>query len=153
MYDFHDHNTTKCFGGKSKFIILITFSFYEITYFQYVPNIISNLQYIFEFIIKKPPNEANDQEKNIDEEKEEHFLALDSDGDKRITREELIQYLHKLEGMNDEQKRNKRDPEQISKERDELIEDIFKSKGRVKLFAKYHSYCLKNFQSCVFTIG
>ena len=70
-------------------------------------------------------------------------MALDSDGDKRITREELIQYLHKLEGMNDEQKRNKRDPEQISKERDELIEDIFKSKGRVKLFAKYHSHCLK----------
>ena len=81
-------------------------------------------------------------------------MALDSDGDKRITREELIQYLHKLEGMNDEQKRNKRDPEQISKERDELIEDIFKSKGRVKLFAKFHSYCLKcYFQSCVFTIG
>jgi len=80
----------------------------------------------------KPPNEANDQEKNIDEQKEEHFLALDSDGDKRITREELIQYLHKLEGMNDEQKRNKRDPEQISKERDELIEDIFKSKDSDK---------------------
>ena len=93
---------------------------------------ISNLQYIFEFIIKKPPNESNEQEKNIDDQKEEHFLALDSDGDKRITREELIQYLHKLEGMKDEKKRNKRDPDQILKEREELIEDIFKSKGSLK---------------------
>ena len=70
-------------------------------------------------------------------------MALDSDGDKRITREELIQYLHKLEGTEDEHKRNKRDPDQISKERDELIEDIFKSKGSLKVFAKYYSYCLK----------
>ena len=114
--------------------------------FLYVPNIISNLLYIFKLVIKKPPNESNDQEKNIDDQKEEHFLALDSDGDKRITREELIQYLHKLEGMKDEHKRNKRDPDQISKERDELIEDIFKSKGSLKVFAKYYSYCL-NFQS------
>jgi len=83
-------------------------------------------------LVAKPPNESNDQEKNIDDQKEEHFLALDSDGDKRITREELIQYLHKLEGMKDEKKRNKRDPDQILKEREELIEDIFKSKDSDK---------------------
>ena len=34
--------------------------------------------------------------------------------------------------MKDEKKRNKRDPDQILKEREELIEDIFKSKGSLK---------------------
>ena len=70
----------------------------------------------------------------MDDQKQEHFLALDSDGDKIITREEMLQYLHKLEGMKDEYKKNKEDPESLSREREELVEDIFKSKGSFYIF-------------------
>ena len=38
LYDFHDHNTTKCFGGKGKFTILITF-FYLLFRLTFIFNI------------------------------------------------------------------------------------------------------------------
>ena len=72
-------------------------------------------------------------EKSIEEQKEEHFLELDTDKNKIITREEMLQYLHKLEELKDKDKEEARDPEQTLKEREELIEDIFKSKGELIL--------------------
>ena len=70
------------------------------------------------------------------EQKEEHFLELDKDGDKIITREEMLEYLHKLEAMKDADKEKARDPEQTLKEREELVEDIFKSKGKYEINLK-----------------
>ena len=74
------------------------------------------------------------------EQKEEHFLELDKDGDKIITREEMLEYLHKLEAMKDADKEKARDPEQTLKEREELVEDIFKSKGKYEFNLKPCSY-------------
>ena len=81
------------------------------------------------------------------EQKEEHFLELDKDGDKIITREEMLEYLHKLEAMKDTDKEKARDPEQTLKEREELVEDIFKSKGKyeiiIKFCSQYYTPCKK----------
>lgn len=61
-------------------------------------------------------------------------MELDTDKDKIITREEMLQYLHKIEALKHKDKGEEIDPEQTLKEREELIEDIFKSKGELRSF-------------------
>ena len=96
----------------------------------------------YKFIMKQPSDEKDATGKSLKEQKEEHFLELDKDGDKIITREEMLEYLHKLEAMKDTDKEKARDPEQTLKEREELVEDIFKSKGKYGTILKLCSHYL-----------
>ena len=90
--------------------------------------------------LKQPSDEKDTPGKSLKEQKEEHFLELDKDDDKIITRDEMLEYLHKLEAMKDTDKEKARDSEQTLKEREELVEDIFKSKGKYGTILKLCSH-------------
>ena len=69
----------------------------------------------------KAPSEAQEQEKS--------FQEIDSDADKMITREEMAKYIMKLQALKGKDGSN--DPEQTLKDRQELVSEIFKSKGLI----------------------
>ena len=60
-------------------------------------------------------------------------MELDTDKDKIITRDEMLQYLHKLEALKHKEKGEAIDPEQTLKEVEKVIEDIF-GNGELRSF-------------------
>ena len=63
---------------------------------------------------------------------ENSFEEIDLNDDKIITRDELKQYIVKLEAQRD--KSGPKDPKQTLKDRQDLVGEIFKSKGSTRQF-------------------
>ena len=64
-----------------------------------------------------------------EENEDDSFLHIDSNNDKVITREEMTEYLKKMESSKESDPPT--DPEEIKKEHETLIKEIFETKGKI----------------------